>query len=118
VPSQSWDWRFGQTPEFTYMVKNSFDWGDVVGIPPKTVLPTLTIVQEITIHSKNGIILSIWVDLDGVYEERSLLERDLGRLARKLRDRNYGPFVDDMDIFTEDERSKEVARWLSSCMDR
>lgn len=27
---QDWDWRFGQTPEFTHVLQRSFSWGDVV----------------------------------------------------------------------------------------
>ena len=27
---QAWDWAFGQTPEFTYSIKRSFGWGNVV----------------------------------------------------------------------------------------
>lgn len=27
---QSWDWEYGQTPEFTYTIQNSFSWGDAV----------------------------------------------------------------------------------------
>lgn len=27
---QSWEWAYGQTPEFVYSIKNSFAWGDVV----------------------------------------------------------------------------------------
>ena len=27
---QTWDWTFGQTPEFTYKVERSFPWGVVV----------------------------------------------------------------------------------------
>ncbi|KIL70419.1 hypothetical protein M378DRAFT_183922 [Amanita muscaria Koide BX008] len=38
----TWDWAFGQTPEFSYTIDRSFPWGDATA----------------TIHSKHGIILS------------------------------------------------------------
>ncbi|KAM6496209.1 hypothetical protein JOM56_008915 [Amanita muscaria] len=38
----TWDWAFGQTPEFSYTIDRSFPWGDAAT----------------TIHSKHGIILS------------------------------------------------------------
>ncbi|KAL0079281.1 hypothetical protein J3Q64DRAFT_1645171 [Phycomyces blakesleeanus] len=37
---QTWDWMYGQTPEFTNTIKNEFDWGHVNG----------------SIHSKHGMI--------------------------------------------------------------
>lgn len=30
--SQTWDWRYGQTPEFTYTFSQSFEWGETVGV--------------------------------------------------------------------------------------
>jgi len=30
---QSWNWAYGQTPEFTYTVHNTFSWGTVVSLP-------------------------------------------------------------------------------------
>jgi hypothetical protein len=30
---QEWDWAFGQTPEFTYSISRSFEWGNVVSQP-------------------------------------------------------------------------------------
>ncbi|KAF9226770.1 Lipoyltransferase and lipoate-protein ligase [Gyrodon lividus] len=30
---QSWDWAYGQTPEFEYFVGKTFEWGQVVGPP-------------------------------------------------------------------------------------
>jgi len=27
---QSWDWAYGQTPEFEYVISNTFQWGQVV----------------------------------------------------------------------------------------
>jgi len=29
---QSWNWAYGQTPEFTYTVHKSFAWGTVVSL--------------------------------------------------------------------------------------
>lgn len=30
---KTWDWAFGQTPEFTYTLENSFSWGKLVSGP-------------------------------------------------------------------------------------
>jgi len=27
---KSWDWAYGQTPEFEYVIERNFGWGDVV----------------------------------------------------------------------------------------
>lgn len=27
---KSWDWAYGQTPEFEYAIERNFGWGDVV----------------------------------------------------------------------------------------
>lgn len=29
---QTWDWLYGQTPEFTNEMKTDFDWGHVVSL--------------------------------------------------------------------------------------
>jgi lipoate---protein ligase len=29
---QSWDWAYGQTPEFTYSIKTTFGWGNMVSL--------------------------------------------------------------------------------------
>lgn len=34
---QSWDWQWGQTPEFTIQVKGNFSWGQPVGTISATV---------------------------------------------------------------------------------
>lgn len=30
IPSQTWNWAFGQTPEFTYKIEKDFSWGLLV----------------------------------------------------------------------------------------
>jgi len=45
---QTWDWTYGQTPEFTYEVSKSFDWARL-----KTF-----------IKSRSGIVISITISSD------------------------------------------------------
>lgn len=30
IPPQTWNWAFGQTPEFTYKIEKGFAWGRIV----------------------------------------------------------------------------------------
>lgn len=41
--SQSWEWTYSQTPEFTYNIKNTLAWGTVVS--PR--VSTITIITEV-----------------------------------------------------------------------
>ncbi|KAF9585568.1 Biotin/lipoate A/B protein ligase, partial [Lunasporangiospora selenospora] len=44
--SRSWEWKFGQTPEFTYQIEKSFSWGTV----------------DVTIRSKEGLVVEANID--------------------------------------------------------
>ncbi|KAJ8588917.1 Lipoyltransferase and lipoate-protein ligase [Rhizopogon salebrosus TDB-379] len=65
----SWDWAFGQTPEFEYTVTGSFTWGDVTA----------------HIHARHGVILSC--TLRGLDSE----------LGKALEGKRYG-FVEDEEL--------------------
>lgn len=97
----SWDWAYGQTPEFTHAVQRSFAWGNTVA----------------ELHSKHGIIISCeFVLPDGV--DPSLSAR-LKAMADRLKDQRYG-FVDDSVIESEMRGSSELSdvwQWLRSEMD-
>ncbi|TFY73183.1 hypothetical protein EWM64_g10828 [Hericium alpestre] len=87
----SWDWAFGQTPEFTYKLRQSFSWGDVTA----------------DLHSRHGIILSCdLVAADGT------MQRDLQTVGAALRGQKYG-FVDDkVEGVAATDPAREVWSWL------
>lgn len=99
----SWQWAFGQTPEFTYDLQNTFTWGNVTT----------------QISSKHGVIVSCTfqvTDTDG--SERQLRE-DLDALSKQLEGQMYG-FLDDglspklgplRDVWTV------LTRAMSTCAD-
>ncbi|KAI0355388.1 Lipoyltransferase and lipoate-protein ligase [Trametes cingulata] len=96
---KTWDWAFGQTPEFTYKIQKSFDWGALDAI----------------LRSKHGIILSCTF----TYPEGtdSALRARLEELAHRLEGERYG-FVDEgVAELASEGRVGEVWRWLRTEMD-
>lgn len=65
---QTWDWRFGQTPEFTQTLKRKFQWGAVVGLFSTPVFFPLTTNshQTVEIRSKHGLISDCSLQLTGM----------------------------------------------------
>ncbi|KAI1796086.1 Lipoyltransferase and lipoate-protein ligase [Ganoderma leucocontextum] len=97
---QTWDWAFGQTPEFAYKIEYTFPWGAV----------------SAEIRSKHGIILLCTLACaEGA--EVTLKER-LAVLVTRLQGQRYG-FVDDSItlLAEEDERVAGVWEWLRTEMD-
>lgn len=78
----SWDWAYGQTPEFHYTVSKAFPWGEVSAV----------------IRSKRGLILSCDVEL-----KDSPLALDFTALDGVFRDQKYG-FVDSGEADTVREQ--------------
>ncbi|KAF7971725.1 hypothetical protein HWV62_20097 [Athelia sp. TMB] len=89
----SWEWAFGQTPEFTYTIKQAFSWG------------------EITAHikSKHGVILSCVLETD-----QDMVRSDLSTLARSLEGKRYG-FVRDEEVEIGSQ-PEDVWIWLKTAM--
>ncbi|KAI6135141.1 hypothetical protein EV401DRAFT_1902886 [Pisolithus croceorrhizus] len=103
-----WDWAYGQTPEFEYVLEKRFGWGDVT----------------CTIRSKHGIILSSTSILSAATTSSTNVQATLDELGRRLEGKRYG-FVQDAEVLSELEyRSGEVAqseagelwRWLRAEM--
>ncbi|KAA1466615.1 Lipoyltransferase and lipoate-protein ligase [Dentipellis sp. KUC8613] len=93
----SWDWAFGQTPEFTYTVQQSFPWGDVAA----------------KIRSKHGIILSCELSSGNLPVQECLEE-----LAAELEDKPYA-FVDDASLYMDlTGPVGEVWHWIKAEMSR
>ncbi|KAL5507822.1 hypothetical protein ACEPAH_5440 [Sanghuangporus vaninii] len=98
---KSWDWQYGQTPEFTYSVSRLFDFG----------------LAKAEITSKHGVILSCKVDCPGVHSET------LSRINQRMIDMRYG-FIKGSEEIDWDEwkwndddgdrplRTREIWDWI------
>ncbi|KAL7282633.1 LOW QUALITY PROTEIN: hypothetical protein ACG7TL_004105 [Trametes sanguinea] len=105
----TWDWAFGQTPEFTYKIQKSFSWGSTDFLDAS--------YQSAELRSKHGIILSCTFT-HSEHSDSSLLT-GLEKLAQGLEGERYG-FVDEsVAVFASsiDERIGEVWQWLRTEMD-
>ncbi|KAI0068630.1 Lipoyltransferase and lipoate-protein ligase [Artomyces pyxidatus] len=92
---RSWDWAFGQTPEFTYTIHGTFAWGDVTA----------------EIRSKHGIILSCTLqagraDLFALADVASALEGE-----------KYA-FVDEGAHYNGEGPARDVWNWLREEMSK
>ncbi|KAH8118734.1 Lipoyltransferase and lipoate-protein ligase [Phellopilus nigrolimitatus] len=65
---KGWDWLYGQTPEFTYSVSRTFDWGE----------------SRAEITSKHGVILSCKIECPGI--DSDVLEK----LGQRIQGLKYG----------------------------
>ncbi|KZT66040.1 Lipoyltransferase and lipoate-protein ligase [Daedalea quercina L-15889] len=91
----SWDWAFGQTPEFSQKVTTKFSWGELTA----------------EIRSKHGVILSCCFEMSN---RRDLeLEQQLAALGEKLKQQKYG-LVDESALGPEVHggATGEVWGWL------
>ncbi|KAI0082522.1 Lipoyltransferase and lipoate-protein ligase [Panus rudis PR-1116 ss-1] len=98
---QSWDWAFGQTPEFTYTVSQAFSWATITA----------------RILSKHGIILDCPFTLaDSTVVDLSSLQV----LSENLKGQKYAFLSETPDIkalLASDDRVQEVWRWLRHVME-
>ncbi|KAI9064843.1 Lipoyltransferase and lipoate-protein ligase [Trametes sanguinea] len=100
---KTWDWAFGQTPEFTYKIQKSFPWGST----------------SAELRSKHGIILSCTFVHSETESIDSSLLTGLEKLAHGLEGEKYG-FVDESVAqlpLSVDERVERVWQWLKEEMD-
>lgn len=47
---QSWDWAYGQTPEFEYAVSNTFQWGELVRSHSHAIHGTFSLTVSVDVH--------------------------------------------------------------------
>ncbi|CAL1700293.1 unnamed protein product [Somion occarium] len=96
-----WDWAFGQTPEFTYNISRTFDWGTVTA----------------RIRSKHGIILNCSFELpDG---HQSISDDLVQDQSRQLEGQRYG-FLDETKEGIQrmmEGPGAEIWQWLKMEMD-
>ncbi|KZV77137.1 Lipoyltransferase and lipoate-protein ligase, partial [Peniophora sp. CONT] len=86
----TWDWAFGQTPEFTYTLQRSFAWGEVTA----------------ELRSKHGLILGCEFKTDDAWARE-----ELETFGVSLAGKRYG-FMDSENSL-EDGPVAEVSAWLA-----
>ena len=92
---QSWDWAFGQTPEFSHKLTHEFPWGMLVSpirVVAAKAVHNRMLPQTAEVHSKHGVILSCTFALPESVDPE--LSRQLGELSERLKQQRYG-FVDE-----------------------
>ncbi|KAF8915189.1 hypothetical protein CPB85DRAFT_1294760 [Mucidula mucida] len=82
----TWDWAYGQTPEFTYSIDKTFTWGRV----------------EAEIRAKHGVILSCHIPM-------------FSSLGKSLEGSRYG-VGHEASAQEEDGQTSDVRQWLTSVM--
>ncbi|KXN89511.1 Lipoate-protein ligase A [Leucoagaricus sp. SymC.cos] len=96
----TWEWAYGQTPEFTYTINSTFSWGKA----------------SVTIVSKHGFIVSCNLNIT---ESRLSTEDadNVFQLAKAIEGQRYG-FVDDIleAASRKDEPTRNMSSWLKAIM--
>ncbi|THH30343.1 hypothetical protein EUX98_g3852 [Antrodiella citrinella] len=93
---KTWDWAYGQTPEFTHAFDKTFSWGKV----------------SVNVRSKHGIILEC--SLQGS-DEAEVMEDDTLRWSEWLVGKKYGFIEKDLirgEMEGTDETQRELSHWL------
>ncbi|KAK1220717.1 hypothetical protein PQX77_016543 [Marasmius sp. AFHP31] len=93
----SWEWAYGQTPEFTYSVRNEFAWGN-------------TMAQ---FRSKHGLILECNIHAPNGY----LTPEDVKQVQQLLVGERYGSIPEGArEEMSLNSRISELWRWLHNVM--
>ncbi|KAI0776146.1 Lipoyltransferase and lipoate-protein ligase [Trametes elegans] len=96
---KTWDWAFGQTPEFTYKIQKNFAWG-----------------PSVELRSKHGIILSCVVTHPE--DVNSRIGTGLQDLAARLKGERYGSVGERVVTLAQsDGRISAFWQWLREEMD-
>ncbi|KAK7470112.1 hypothetical protein VKT23_001553 [Stygiomarasmius scandens] len=98
----SWDWAYGQTPEFTYRVSNAFSWG----------------TAHATIRSKHGVIIDCKIHVSDIEAPSvSASSKPLEEVERFLQGKKYGLVHNGTTVLGVDNPKSELVSWLSKIMD-
>jgi len=92
---KSWDWSYGQTPEFTHDLKKTFPWAEV----------------RVHIKSKHGVILSCDFQCEE-RDEAKVVSEVCSQLGQDLVGRKYGI----LDLAEGTGIRREVIEWLRDDM--
>ncbi|KAH7916793.1 hypothetical protein BJ138DRAFT_1139170 [Hygrophoropsis aurantiaca] len=93
----SWDWAYGQTPEFEYGIRRSFLWGEI----------------QVEIHSRHGVVTACQFEI--LKGRDTVLSEALRHLGKALEGKRYA-FTEEIEGVNE-ERCLETWEWLKSQMD-
>ncbi|PPQ71362.1 hypothetical protein CVT24_011748 [Panaeolus cyanescens] len=95
---QSWEWKYGQSPEFTQRLEKTFSWGTTVA----------------DIKCRHGIIEEVRLNVIGGQPPIPQTETALQFISHNFKGQKYG-FIDlDRDSFpTEDAWSNDIKSWLA-----
>lgn len=93
----SWEWLYGQTPEFTYTVQESFSWGTV----------------KVDLRSSHGIVRSSLLHVSDTTLPSTTVER-LTEFVQGMEGRRYGDT--DSAWNNEEGPTADIARWLIAVM--
>lgn len=97
----SWEWAYGQTPEFTYTKSVVFEWGNVAA----------------KIQSKHGIILESSVRISNATASVSEgLIQEIENMAASLKGQRYGSIPPDALISSGIGPKEDVQWWLHDMM--
>jgi lipoate-protein ligase A len=126
---RSWQWEFGQTPEFTHPLSNTFQWGTVVCISPfpATMKRCSKHPQSAEMHSKHGLVtackLTLTADSDASVPHDTR-QKILDNLGEALVDTKYAFLDPGMFEATRKEAAEqgqeqeklhdEVLEWLAA----
>ncbi|KAG6861965.1 hypothetical protein C0995_009149 [Termitomyces sp. Mi166 len=91
----SWDWAYGQTPEFTYTIHQTFDWGKVT----------------VEFSSKHGIINQCTLEIGNSKLSDSDM-RAVIELGRLLEGQRYGFLKNTWDNQEETGPRRDVLTWI------
>ncbi|KAF9922135.1 Biotin/lipoate A/B protein ligase [Linnemannia zychae] len=87
---KTWEWMYGQTPEFSYQLKKAFPWGNV----------------NVTIKSKEGLITQ--VDIDSIDESINAPSLPLTALGIGMEGQKYGAEGLDLAVQRIKDEAPEV----------
>jgi len=91
----SWDWAYGQTPEFTYTIDETFSWGEV----------------QAKIRSKHGIILACMLEVRNTQLEAPAIQ-ELTILGNIFEGKRYGFMKDVPGELEKSGPRKDILTWI------
>ncbi|KAJ6615624.1 hypothetical protein B0H10DRAFT_57219 [Mycena sp. CBHHK59/15] len=95
---QTWDWLYGQTPQFTYTIDKAFPWGSVTA----------------EVRSKHGVILSAILRAQNAPRD---VDRALAELGTTAEGQRYGSWPAERDL-RDGRTMREIGSWLRKILGR
>lgn len=97
----SWEWAYGQTPEFTYTKSEAFEWGNVAA----------------EIQAKHGVILESSIRISNAAASISEeLTQEIESMVASLKGQKYGSISPEALVSSNIGPKEDVRRWLHDMM--